>query len=104
MVFGFDLAKIVKEEILKVDIDKKGGPDALQALDGLQAGIDKVQPFLNRLDEDDVRLLLQAFNVGGKFTPEELDEFAEGVVESFKGLAAVKNISEQIETELKKKK
>lgn len=101
MVFGINLQELGRTEILKVDANKNGIPDAVEGIDAFQAGAAKVQPFLDRIDEGDIRLLLQALNVGNKFTSDELDEFAEGTVQTLRAVPELVKISQQVEDFLK---
>lgn len=111
----FDPKALVKKETLKIDINKNKIPDAFEVLDGVEAACDKahaaaeaIEPYVNMIDAEDVVSVLTLLNRRGKFTPEQIKDFAEKTIVYLKatndlGAVAlqVKAAAEGIEKELK---
>ena len=104
-MFGFDLFKLVKKEVLKPDFNHNGVPDALEVVDGIESGAAKLAALLDKFDGDDLSALLHAINpvVKGKLSDEDIKEGVEGFQALKAGLAALPAIAEKVEAELKKK-
>lgn len=84
---------------MKVDLDKDGHADAVQALDAVDQGLDALVGFLSMFDEDDFRRIVQNFNVGagGKLSTEQVEEVVKGLVKLPQGLAMLDVVVEKME-------
>lgn len=110
-----DPKAMVKKETLKIDLNKNKIPDAYEVLDGVEAACDKahaaaeaIEPYVNMLDAEDVVSVLTLLNRRGKFSPEQIQDFATKGIEFLHatnelGVIAlqIKAAAEGIEKELK---
>lgn len=95
----------LKDFVLGVNTNKNQTPDVLEALDGFQANCDKIQPFLDRIDNHDIIAIskgILSFLPNGKFSPAEVEEFAIGTMNTLRSLGKLKVLSENLEADLKK--
>jgi hypothetical protein len=110
-----DVNKVIKKETLKIDLNKNKIPDAYEVLDCVEAACDRahaaaqaIEPYLNMLDAEDVVSVLTLLNRRGKFTPEQIQDFAVKGIEYLHATSdlgdialQVKAAAEGIEKELK---
>lgn len=107
MVFGIDPVELAKKEVMKLDLNKDGKPDVIQALDGFQSACDQIAPFVARLDHHDVLTLIKAgINLlpKDKFPEADAEAFAIGTMNALRQFGKLKTFSEGVEADLTKKK
>lgn len=92
-------------ELKKVDLDKKGGPDVVQALDAIDKGLDALVGLLEKYNAEDIGKLLFAANqiTGGKLSKQELGQAAVAIAALPAALKQIDAIVEGASKELKKK-
>lgn len=106
MVFGFDPVKMVKRELLRIDVNKDENPDVFQALDGAEAGLAALSSFFDKFDVYEILDLLKFLNSyrkpGRRLSDEDLLTLAGKVALVAPGLIAAKAALEKFEEELRK--
>ena len=107
-MFGINPVEIAKGEVLKLDINENGVPDALEALDAAEAACDGLKAFFADFNAEEASALLQLANSvrkpEKKWKGAQLDELAAKVVLIGPALDKAKAAMEGMEAELKKSK
>lgn len=106
-MFGINPAKLAKEEVLKIDLDHNGVPDALQILDEAEEGCDWLIDFIKGFDKDEAAAVLKALNSFRKpdnqASAAEINEAAAKIVLLPGAVGKAKVVLESFEAELRKK-
>lgn len=61
-MFGIDPVAMAKKEIVKVDLNKNGRADVVELLEGFDSSQKVFEPILDRLNGDDIAIVLMALN------------------------------------------
>lgn len=99
------LKGILIGELKKIDMDKKGGPDVVQALDAIDKGLDAAVELLEKFNSEDIAKLLFAANqiAGGKIAKPEIAKAAVAIAALPAALKQIDAVVEAASKEMKKK-
>lgn len=95
----------VKKDLKKIDKNKNGKPDVIEALDKAEAALEKVEKYASKVQPAHVVALLTVANRTVHppiFSEEELKDFAEGICQIDEAAAVIKAALETIESNLVK--
>lgn len=93
----------VKKDIKKIDRDKNGKPDVIEALDKAEAALEKVEKYASRIKKEHIQTLLQVANRAvhpAIFNDAEIVEFAEALSHIDEAAHVLKSGLEEIEKQL----
>lgn len=104
-MLGFDLFGLAKKEVLKLDSDKDGIPDVIEALDAGQAATEVLGNFISVFDRQDIAEIIAALpsKVRAKIHPATVLAVGEAIEKLPVALKAARVALEGIELELKRK-
>lgn len=99
------LVGMALKELLKVDLDKDKEPDAVEALEALDKGLDAAAGFLSKFNEGDLVNILNLLNnaIGGKLSQKEVADGAHELASLGPKLKAFDVIVEAAAKELEKR-
>jgi hypothetical protein len=104
-MFGLNPVTLAKQEVLKIDENHNGVPDAIEALDALESTTDKIGSFFGNFDAKDIELILELMPaaVKAKLPGNLITDIAEEFAALPAQMKAAKIALEKVEASLKAK-